>query len=423
MTSETLDLTRELVDEAFAERVAPDPELLRTCMGCGTCSASCPTGTAMDYTPRQLWRLMDLGLKDEVVRSRTFWLCVTCNACTVRCPRGIPLMETMLALKSYAVQEGLQVPEGLLRLRDTVTANHNISGDPNETRLIWSENLPHIPEGIEAKRGAEVLYFVGCVGAFYPRVYSIPQSFVQILERAGVDFTTLGGEEWCCGYPLYAAGMADRVAEMARHNVERIREMGIKRVVFTCPSCYYAWTHLYPNLVVLDDLQFLHATELMAGLIEGQRLGLGPVERVVTYHDPCDLGRKGGVFDAPRFVLESIPGLELREMANYGENALCCGGGGDVEIAEAEVTGAVAARRLAQAQRTGAGTLVSACQQCKRTLAEAARKARVRMRVMDLTELVWRSMQNLEIANARRGFGISNNSQDRPASVREDEGR
>jgi heterodisulfide reductase subunit D len=394
--SDILDLAKEPVDETFAERVAPDPELLRTCIGCGTCSASCPTGYAMDYTPRQLWRLMGLGLQDEVVNSRTFWLCVTCNACTVRCPRGIPLMETMLALKSYAVQEGIQVPEGLLRLRDTVTANHNISGDPNETRLIWSQNLPHVPQGIEVHRGAEVLYFVGCVGAFYPRVYSIPQSFVQILERAGVNFTTLGGEEWCCGYPLHVAGMGGRVAEMARHNVERIRELGAKKVVFTCPSCYYAWTHLYPDFVAIDDIEPLHATELLAQLIEEQRLELGPVEQVVTYHDPCDLGRKGGVFDAPRFVLQSIPGLELREMANYGENALCCGGGGDVEIAEAEVTGAVGARRLAQAQETGASVIVSACQQCKRTLAEAARKARLRMRVMDLTELVWRSVMNLE---------------------------
>jgi heterodisulfide reductase subunit D len=394
--SDILDLAKEPVDETFAERVAPDPELLRTCIGCGTCSASCPTGYAMDYTPRQLWRLMGLGLQDEVVNSRTFWLCVTCNACTVRCPRGIPLMETMLALKSYAVGEGVQVPEGLLRLRDMVTTNYNISGDPNETRLIWSQNLPHVPEGIEVHRGAEVVYFVGCVGAFYPRVYSIPQSFVQILERAGVDFTTLGGEEWCCGYPLHVAGMGDRVAEMARHNVEHIRELGAKKVVFTCPSCYYAWTHLYPDFVAIDDIEPLHATELLAYLIEEQRLELGPVEQVVTYHDPCDLGRKGGVFDAPRFVLQSIPGLELREMANYGENALCCGGGGDVEIAEAEVTGAVGARRLAQAQGTGASAIVSACQQCKRTLAEAARKARLRMRVMDLTELVWRSVMNLE---------------------------
>jgi heterodisulfide reductase subunit D len=393
--TEILDLTTCQVDIKFGEEITPDLDELRTCIQCGTCSASCPTGYAMDLTLRQLWKLIQLGLKDEVVNSHTFWLCTTCKACTVRCPRAIDLTETMLMLKRYAVQEGLQVPEGIGILGETVTTNYNISGDDNATRLIWADNLEHRPESIEAQKGAEVLYFVGCVSAFYPQAYSIPQALVQIFEEAGVDFTTMGGQEWCCGYPLYGAGMKDLVSELAIHNVERVKELGSKKLVATCPSCYYAWAHLYPEFVELPfDLEILHATEYLAHMIDEGQIELGPVERAVTYHDPCDLGRKSGVYNAPRAILNSIPGLEFRELARYAENAMCCGGGGDVEISDREVTGQVGVLRMQQAQETGAEAVVSACQQCKRTLLTGARQAKIRIRALDMSELVWESMQN-----------------------------
>ncbi|NIN69280.1 MAG: 4Fe-4S dicluster domain-containing protein [Anaerolineae bacterium] len=397
MGREVLDFGTQELDFEFGKEVTPDLHVLRTCMQCGTCSASCPTAYAMDYTPRQLWKLVQMGLKEEVVNSRTFWLCTTCKACAVRCPRGIDLTETMLMLKSYAVREGLEIPEGIGVLRDTVTTNYNISGDENETRLIWAENLEHMPRGIEAQKGAEVLYFVGCVSAFYPQAYSIPQAMVQIMEAADVDFTTMGGEEWCCGYPLYSAGMKDLVFELASHNVERIRELRCTKLVATCPSCYYAWTHVYPELKELPpELEVLHATEYLSQLIEQSEIQLGPVERVVTYHDPCDLGRKSGVYDAPRAILNAIPGLEFREMATHGEDAMCCGGGGDVEISDREVTSQVGVLRMEQAQETGAEAVVSACQQCKRTLLTGARQAKIRMRAFDVSELVLESIGNVE---------------------------
>jgi heterodisulfide reductase subunit D len=395
MARDVLDFALRQFDFEFAAEVTPDLNVLRTCIQCGTCSASCPTAYAMDYTPRQLWKLVQLGLKDEVVSSRTFWLCTTCKACTVRCPRGIDLTQTMLMLKSYAVKEGLEVPEGIGVLRDTVTSKYNISGDDNETRLIWTENLERMPEGIEGQRGAEVLYFVGCVSAFYPQAYTIPQAMVQIMGAANVDFTTMGGEEWCCGYPLYGAGMKDLVSELAGHNVERVRELGSTRLVATCPSCYYAWTQVYPEFVELPpQLEILHATEYLSQLLDEGRAALGPIERIVTYHDPCDLGRKSGVYDAPRAILERIPGLEFREMANHGEDAMCCGGGGDVEISDREVTGQVGVLRMQQAQQTGAEAIVSACQQCKRTLLTGARQAKIRMRAFDMSELVWESIRS-----------------------------
>jgi heterodisulfide reductase subunit D len=394
MTAETLDLTSAALDRSFLEAVDPLAKL-RRCIQCGTCSATCPTAYAMDYSPRQVWRMVQLGLRDEVLNSSTFWLCTTCKACQVRCPRGIDLMDVMIALKEYAFGKDVNVPEGMKTFGDTIATSYNISADDNQNRQIWSQNLAHIPRGVKPRRRkAEVLYFIGCVSSFYPRTYSIPQAFVQIMDQAEVEFTTLGGDEWCCGYPLHIAGMGDRMAEFAQHNVRKARAVGVKKVVFTCPSCYYAWAHLYPEFVDISGIQLQHASEFLAELLASDGLSLGPVKEVVTYHDPCDLGRKSGIYDAPREVLARIPGLEFREMAASRENALCCGGGGDVEVADQDVTTGVAGRRLAQVQATGAKYVLSACQQCKRTLQEGARQNKIRVRAMDLTELVWQSMQN-----------------------------
>jgi heterodisulfide reductase subunit D len=369
-------------------------ERVVACYQCGTCSGLCPTAPAMDYSPRRILHMLRLGLGERVLRSRAIWLCTACYSCTTRCPREIKISDAMLGLRSLAVDRGLELPANLATLRDTVTTHHNISGDDNATRLIWSDNLEEDILTFRQKRQAEVAFYVGCVASFYPMVYGIPQAMVQVMDRAGVDFATLGGDEWCCGYPLFTAGMEGLVGELMAHNLNRVREMGVKTLVTTCPSCHYTWSHLYP---LLDssrlDFEVLHASQFLARLLEEGQLKLGSFEQVVTYHDPCDLGRKSGEFDAPRRVIEGVPGVEFREMDASRENALCCGGGGDVQIVDDGVTAAVADRRLGQAQQTGARVVLSACQQCKRTLMSAARRNRVRVRVMDLAELAWRVME------------------------------
>jgi heterodisulfide reductase subunit D len=365
-------------------------ERVIACYQCGTCSGSCPTATAMDYNPRRILHMLRLGLGERVLRSQAIWLCTSCYSCTARCPREIKITETMLGLRRLAVDREIELPPSMIALRDTVTTHYNISGDDNASRLIWSDNLEEDLLAFRARRQAEIVFYVGCVASFYPMVYGIPQAMVQVMDRAGVEFAVMGGEEWCCGYPLFTAGMEDLVADLMAHNVARVREMGAKTLVTTCPSCHYTWDHLYP-LFDPSPLGFevLHASQYLARLLEDGGLRLGSFEQVVTYHDPCDLGRKSGVYDAPRQVIEAVPGIEFREMDATRENALCCGGGGDVQIVNESVTAAVASRRLGQAQQTGARVVLSACQQCKRTLMAAARRDKVRVRVMDLAELIW----------------------------------
>ncbi len=306
---------------------------------------------------------------------------------------GIDTRSLWLVGRQEMVQQG-HYPEPFNTLREVVTTQYNISGDKNEDRLIWAENLERIPEGVRGKEKAEVVYFVGCTPSFYPQTYSIPQATVEVMERSGLDFTTLGSKERCCGYPLIIAGMGDAVKELVEHNVAVVKETGARKLVAGCPSCYHTWLHEYPRIMG-EPLGFevQHLSQLLEELIAGKRIKLREFRRPVTYHDPCDLGRNSGIYDAPRNVIQAIPGISLREMEETRHYALCCGGGGDVAMCNLELVDAVAGRRLEQAQAAEAQVLLSACQQCKRTLMNAARQKKVRMQVLDIVELIARVME------------------------------
>jgi heterodisulfide reductase subunit D len=388
---------------------------LDACTRCGECRVWCPTfaekesleaitpfkkiDTLRSFLRRQngllarLLRRTSISDEELAVFAEGVYDCTLCARCYQVCPVGIEMRSLWIAMREQLVDLELH-PELMDRLRDTVTTNYNISGDPNEHRLGWTANMTAVPEGLDRKESAEIVYFMGCVAAFYPMVYSVPQSLVSIMEQAGVDYTTMGGDEYCCGFPLVIAGMGKHGHDMMRHNIETVRAMGAKKLVAACPSCYHTWKHSYPELIG-EPLGFevLHETELLADLVRAGAFDLKPVDKVVTYHDPCDLGRTSGIYDAPRHILGAIPGLTFVEMSDNREYALCCGGGGDVEMADAEVSQAVGSSRMLQAQETGAKFIITACQQCKRTLLGAARKQKIRIRTLDVSELLWESVQ------------------------------
>jgi Fe-S oxidoreductase len=219
--------------------------------------------------------------------------------------------------------------------------------------------------------------------------YGVPQAFVTIMEKAGEDYTTLGGEEWCCGYPLLIGGQVKAAEAVIRHNAEVAESLGIERMVMTCPSCYHAWHNAYPQVVGELGFEVVHATQLLAEMVDEGRLQLKEGRKMtVTYHDPCDLGRKAGIYEEPRKVLRALPGVTFVEMDSRRETALCCGGGGNLETFDPDLGAEVAAKRVAEAQTVGAQVIVSACPQCERTLTKSTRANKVRIRVMDLAQVV-----------------------------------
>ncbi|RLC88319.1 MAG: (Fe-S)-binding protein [Chloroflexi bacterium] len=378
-------------------------ELYLQCIRCGKCLAVCPVyrETRIEtLSPRgrvALYRAVgENELSTGEVYANKFYNCLMCEACREACPSGVQLDVILTQVRADMARSGL-LPGSLQRLDETIVAAGNISGEANEQRLGWTSNLESPPAGLDHGGQAEVAYFVGCVSSLFPASYSIPQSLVQIFERAGVNYGLMGGEERCCGYPLYLNGEVERAVEMARRNIEAVRATGASRVVMSCPSCHHMWKHTYPELLdedALDGLEVLHETEMLAELARAGRLHLKPWPVTVTYHDSCDLGRKGGIFEAPRDVLRAIPDLELVEMADHHANSLCCGGGGNLETYNRELAQSLPRRRLEQARDAGAKYTVVSCQQCKRTLFGAARREKIRIRVTDLSEVVLRQLED-----------------------------
>jgi heterodisulfide reductase subunit D len=374
-------------------------ELYRSCIRCGLCLSVCPSyRETLNETdsPRGRVALVRAATEDGLQPGGNyadkFFRCLLCASCENICPSGVILAELLQETREDIAQHAL-LPRRLADLDAAISTNHNVSGEGNARRLMWADNLERPPSGLDRDR-AEIAYFVGCVGSFFPRSYPVPRTFVQILERASVDYALLGDLEWCCGYPQFINGELSLAEEAIHHNVEKVTALGARRVAFTCPSCYHIWQHVYPDVLGHElDLELLHATELLDQLTAEGQIELGPFPRKVTYHDPCDLGRKSGVYAAPRRILERIPGLVLVEMDENRENAHCCGGGGNLESHNPELAGRIAERRLQQAAETGAEMIVSACQQCERTLSGAARAVQLRMRVMDIGEVVLQAME------------------------------
>lgn len=362
------------------------------CTRCGACLAVCPTYRVLGReteSPRgrvALARAWGEGRLDPGVRTAELvYRCALCAACNTACPTGLEVDRILLELRHGLASRSL-LPPALARLQGAVEERHNILGEDQAARELWREGDGR-PAG--EPRRAELVYFVGCVSALFPSSYAVPQQTVRLLAAAGLEYTLLGGQEWCCGYPLLLNGREDAMAGIARDLVRRVLALGGKTVVTSCPSCYHAWRHVYSRLLGDMPLEVLHVSELLLRAVEEGRLHLRPVpEVVVTYHDPCDLGRRSGVYEAPRRLLGAIPGVRLVEMRDRRENALCCGGGGNMESAAPRLVEEAAARRLGQALETGAAVIATACPQCRRTLAGAVRREKARLRVWDLAEIL-----------------------------------
>ncbi|MGC9187637.1 MAG: (Fe-S)-binding protein, partial [Fervidicoccaceae archaeon] len=238
---------------------------------------------------------------------------------------------------------------------------------------------------------AKIVYFVGCVSSYMNCFISIPRSFVHIMEKLNLEYTLLGAEERCCGTPLFSTGGHEKAEKLARHNVKKIEELGAETVVTTCAGCYRAFKKMYPK-IMNEELPFevLHSSELLSELIEDGRLKFKSVDRVATYHDPCELGRRmgaEGVYEAPRKVIESIPGLKFIELPKMKVNSTCCGGCGMLKLTNPDLALKMAFKKLEEARGVGANVIVSGCASCKLNVTDAVRRANAKIEFLDLVEL------------------------------------
>jgi heterodisulfide reductase subunit D len=363
------------------------------CNRCGFCLPSCPiylVEKKESSSPRGRNAITRSVIEEKLALSpeteKSIFNCLGCGACLQVCLSSVATQDLIFRDRECQVDKGIY-PRMADHLAKTLDRTHNISDDDNEERGEWQELIKDLPEKAFEKDRAEVIFFVGCVASFFPMVQRIPVNMSRIMERAEVDFTILGGEEWCCGFPLIGAGMPDRMKTLIEHNLSKVEEVGAKAIVFTCPSCYHTWKHFYNT-----EVKLYHATQMMDELIKAKRLSLKAINATVTYHDPCDLGRNSGIFEEPREVLSAIRGLKLVELPLNRQFSVCCGGGGNLEMTNPELSGKVAQMKLDEIKKTDADMVVSSCQQCLRTMTTRARRQNIDLVVKALTDLVAEAM-------------------------------
>jgi heterodisulfide reductase subunit D len=368
-------------------------EEVAKCTRCGFCLPNCPTYAVRrteGFTARgrnAITRAVIEGRLDLTPdMAQAIFTCLGCGACTKACFPAVKTRDAVLDDRACLTEAQVH-PKIFEKLAEILDEYHNISEDDNEDRAEWKEYLKDVPEEFLDKDHADIVYFVGCVASFFPLAQKIPADFATIMHRAGLDFTILGGEEWCCGFPLLGAGMPGKMTDLKNHNLEKLKSVGASKAVFSCPSCLHTWKHFYGT-----DIELMHGSQLLVDLVKQGKLDLRPLNLKVTYHDPCDLGRNTGVFEEPREVIKSIPGIEFVELPNNRNLSVCCGGGGNVEMVDPDLSAAVAQRKIEEILSTGANTVISSCQQCLRTIATRARRENIELNVLDLNQLVMKSL-------------------------------
>jgi len=378
------------------------------CTGCRLCVDVCPAVSAAgDGRLSGLYRLTGLrriagsraGLLARLMRrgpigaddmtrfGETVFKCTLCANCEEVCPVGLHLRDLWYSVRQDVVGAGAG-PRKVEAIRENLEETYNVFGEDNEERADWVEDLPDAPEDGYVRDRADVVYFTGCVAAYYPLAQQIPMAMAEIMEARGVNFTLLGEDEWCCGFPLLGAGLKDQVRTFIDHNIEAVRKRGAQKIVFACPSCYHIWREMYP-----PEFEIFHFTGFMEDLLAQEPFPLGPLDLKVTYHDPCDLGRGARVFEAPRRVIRSIPGVNLVEMPRNRENCLCCGGGGNLEMTDPELSAGITRLKIEEVLGTGARAVVTACQQCVRTMTTYVRRNDVPLEIMDMTQLIHKALK------------------------------
>ncbi len=358
------------------------------CIQCGRCTGGCPVAMRTPlrvrcfmYDTQNQDRLEELSERPEI------WDCTTCYTCAARCPKGLEPLEVLIGLRSIQIEEG-RVQPTVRDALESIFKDGNPWGSPRAKRLDWVKDLEVKVLEPEAEEATDVLLFVCCTDAYDPRVMKVAQALVKVLDAAGVDFGIIGEDESCCGSEVRRLGEEGLFEMCDEENVELLNSFNVNRIVAISPHCYNTLKKEYHGL----KHPVLHYTELVAQLLEDGKLQLkGEIPRVVTYHDPCFLGKQNDIYDEPRYIITRIPGVDFREFDRCRERSLCCeGGGGKMWVESESKEERLAEIRVTDAKELGAEIIAVACPFCLLTLEDATKVKGIEeeMRVADILELL-----------------------------------
>ncbi len=392
---------------------------LYTCTECGRCTDQCPAAnTGKLLSPKQLTLdLRDFLYKNEkalvaikgngngalpelvpeVIKPEVLWACTTCGACETECPVFITYVDKIVEMRRHLVMEKSEFPGELQNAFRGMETNSNPWNFPSSDRAGWAADL-NVPRMSE-KPDAAVLFWVGCSASFDDRARKIARATAQLLKAAGVDFAILAEEEQCTGDPARRAGNEFLFQMLAQANVETLNRYQPKTIVTSCPHCFNTLLNEYPDFGGKFNVVH-HSTYLSKLVAEGKLKPKNRVDAKVAYHDSCYLGRYNEVYEPPRDMLRSIPGLTVLEPRETRDRGMCCGAGGAQMFKEEEHArpGAtderVNLRRTDQLLETKPDMVASACPFCQRMLIDGlAGRQRAEVQQYDVAELLWKAVE------------------------------
>jgi len=313
------------------------------------------------------------------------YTCTLCGRCKEVCPIKINTRGLRISMREDAVREKI-APHSVNIALDAVKKEHNVLNFPNKDRLMWAE-FSDVPEKVYLnKEKANVIYFVGCMTSFSPAISSVAEANLKLLYQIGEDFALLGENEVCCGFPLIVAGLSQEWQWLRDKNIETIKKMEAKTIVFNCASCYHTFKHEYQEY--LPGVEFLHNTEYIYQLVSTGKIKFKGIKGKVAYHDPCDLGRGCSVFEPPRNAIKAIPGIEYVELPLNRRYSTCCGGGGDLEMVNSDLVNKITGSLLEEIEKVNVDIITTACGQCKRMIQNAIKSKGSKIKAKDIAELV-----------------------------------
>lgn len=380
----------------MTEPVTPDREIREAiieqggedafkCYHCGKCASVCPWFhiAPVEFPVYRIPQEVKLGALDT--ERSDIWRCVGCEACLSQCPRGVNTPKILRAIRRILASYGA-LPDTLQSVIAAVSSSGNPFGLPEEKRAEWTQGLSvqtFTPD-------MEFLYFSCCMPAYDPILKRVAKATASVLAHCGVSFGILGEKEKCCCEFVRRAGAEEVFQTIASANIALFKEAGVKKVITTSPHCYVTFKKDYPALGA--EFEVFHTTQIFAELLhKGKLKPIRELKKRVLYHDPCTLGRQSGIYDEPREVLKSIPGIELVEIPNFSrEFSLCCGGGAALFV-DIPISERLANLRVEQARRAGVDTIAVACPYCHQMFDEVVASTQD-IEVKDISELLWSSI-------------------------------
>ena len=384
-----------------------------SCADCGRCSDQCPanavgrplsprflTTKARDYSFRHYPVFGNSNNGKPIIggiySEDEIWSCTTCGACEAECPLLVEYIDKIVDLRRGMVDDG-NVPQSLQRPLKALESRGNPYGKMEKKRADWIKAREFQEtcsvRTLQGGEAADTLYFVDSITAYDDRIQLIGQATAKILDRMGENYGILGAAERDSGHEVRRFGEETLFMALRDHNVDAIKASGVQRIVTADPHAYNALKHDYRDVPPVEHISQVIARGVEAGTIEFRRVE--NQENTYTYHDPCYLGRHNGVFDAPREVLDAIPGLRRVEMSRSRDRSFCCGGGGLALFYEPKEEQRMGVKRIQMAAEAGANVIVTACPFCMVNVEDAIKVAGMegKMTAIDLAELAERQLE------------------------------